>query len=722
MKDRRFNRTICHDMDSTKIFHILDLDYPGLEKVKIAYAEGRERDAFIEIKKYFSEQKRLSLFIEDDENTKLVSLIKNQYKCEAERVIERANQVVQQSFVFQEAWDMERTNIPVTFDKAIEWDYVPYEDQEWAYMLNRHRYWITLGQAFLLTKNEIYLHAYSRQIGDWILSNPTPSSMETNLITWRTIEAGIRCSNWINTLPYFIDRLEPELFTRILVSVYEQMEYLIPGYDRWRAVSNWGVLENHGLFKVALTFPEFKNSDQWMTLSIERLKETAFLQVMKDGIHWEQSPMYHNEVLLSYLDVIYLSNKHKVSLSPIIVDIAQKMAFADLFMAKPNHCQPMKGDSDNFDLRDVLTMSSIIFKDGVLKTGGYERIDYQNLWNFGIEGKQIYESIEPIEPASASASFEHSGNFFMRSGWNKEDLYLFFHCGQLGGGHGHADLLHFDIHAYGKDLLTDQGRYNYSDSCELRKQLKQGSAHNTTLVDNIDFTEYIDTWSYGRVANPTATKWITDDLYDYVEGSHNGYWHLEDPVHVQRRILFVKPYYWVLLDEFFCKGQHSFSQFFHFPPGKVEVNHMTKNVSTLFEDEANLHIFPITENVEVQLKKGFISYEYNAAEENFYTEYSLVSKGFTPIMHVLFPQRSNNDSIPVISKVDILNIAGDLVLDNEALACKILFPDSSIEHIIVICFKPPSHHSMSYIVDGTQIFSEVTLIKRSNKEEVIVVK
>ncbi|KKI92753.1 hypothetical protein WQ54_07675 [Bacillus sp. SA1-12] len=57
-------------MDSTKIFHILDLDYPDLEQVKIAYTEDRERDAFIEIKKCFLERKRLSLFVED--TTKMI--------------------------------------------------------------------------------------------------------------------------------------------------------------------------------------------------------------------------------------------------------------------------------------------------------------------------------------------------------------------------------------------------------------------------------------------------------------------------------------------------------------------------------------------------------------------------------------------------------------------------------------------------------------------------
>ena len=75
-----------------------------------------------------------------------------------------------------------------------------------------------------------------------------------------------------------------------------------------------------------------------------------------------------------------------------------------------------------------------------------------------------------------------------------------------------------DLNAYGRDLLTDLGRYNYSDHTPLRKALKESSAHNTTVVDGIGFTGIKDTWSFDRIAGPLGCRWISKPEFDYVEG------------------------------------------------------------------------------------------------------------------------------------------------------------------------------------------------------------
>ncbi|MEH7009921.1 alginate lyase family protein [Neobacillus niacini] len=711
-------------MEVRKIFHLLDLDYPGLEKVKKAVSVGQYDAALKALKDYFVNREQPSLFFCQHEKEALIRYINDNYQDDVKQTVQTANQVANQTFVFQEAWDMERTNVPVTFDDFIQWDHVPYEDKEWAYMLNRHRFWIPLGQAYLLTGDETYAEVFSRQLEDWIIHNLIPKNYSVETLSWRSIEAGLRCGNWIKSFQYFQGSrfVSPELFARMLLSLYEHGEYIMAGFNKWKTTSNWGVIENTGLFQVSIFAPEFKESSEWKKVSLNRLKETARLQVMKDGIHWEQSPLYHNEVLLCYLDVIHLVQNNHLQIDKAIIETARKMAYADLYLAKPNHRQPMKGDSDNFDLRDILTIAAILFQDGILKFGGYNHIDYRNLWDFGLKGKSLYEQLRDATPPFNSYPFDYSGNFIMRSGWKEDDLYLYFHCGPLGGGHGHADMLHFDIHAYGKDLLTDLGRYNYSDSYELRKNLKQCSAHNTTHVDGIDFTEYVDTWSYGRVADPTATRWISEEHFDYVEASHNGYWHLEDPVHVKRRILFVKPCYWIVVDEFFCQKEHNFSQFFHFSPGKVQLDSKSKACSTIYENEANLHILPINSNVQAEIKEGSISYEYNLAEPNMSVTFQTQSTGFTSMMTVLYPAKPNENAVPFVQELEVFNFLGEVVNKDEAQACKISFSNSE-EHIIVFCHRPPFHYQMSYDVDGTQIFNEVTVIKRIDGiEEIIVVK
>ncbi|QIZ10902.1 hypothetical protein HFZ78_11140 [Priestia megaterium] len=95
------------------------------------------------------------------------------------------------------------------------------------------------------------------------------------------------------------------------------------------------------------------------------------------------------------------------------------------------------------------------------------------------------------------------------------------------------------------------------------------------------------------MAAPVATKWVSEEAFDYVEGSHNGHFHLDDPVYVSRKIIFVKPYYWLLIDVFECIEEHRFTQNFHFAPGEPVLNEHTKSCATQNMDEANLYLIPI---------------------------------------------------------------------------------------------------------------------------------
>ncbi len=704
------------------LFNLLHLDHPGLINVKEEVERKQPEEALRLLKDYYMKREEPKLSFNDSEKESLIKYAQVHFQEDIDRVIEVAEQVVNQTFIFQEAWDMERTNVPVAFKGKIDWNHIPFEDPEWTFMLNRHRFFIPLGQAYLLTGDERYAHTFCKQLSDWIDSNPHKLSTHT----WRTIEVGLRASHWIKAFHYFKNSIHftPKLFGKMIGSLYEHGQCLADDFTNWKAISNWGVIESKGLFELAIYVSEFLEASKWQQLSLERLKKTARLQVMKDGMHWEQSPMYHNEVLLCYLGAVHLGKNNEIEIDKLIIEAARKMAYADLYMAKPNHHQPMKGDSDDFDLRDIITTAAIVFKDLCLKLGGFSSIDFDNMWSFGVNGINLYNHLPVEKPKNISCGFEDSGNFFMRSGWDENDLYLYFHCGQLGGGHGHADLLHMDVHAFGKDFLMDLGRYNYSDSYPLRKELKRAHSHNTTLVDGIDFTECIDTWNFGRIAVPLAMKWVSEEAFDYVEGSHNGYFHLEDPVYVSRKIIFVKPYYWMLIDVFECKGEHSFSQNFHFAPGEIVLNENTKSCSTQNMDEANLYLIPIYSNqITAAINEGKISYEYNLVEQNKSVQYELKSIGTTAMMQLIYPCRAGDQSMPTVTTVEVHDLLGDVVSENDAQACKICLPHINEEHLIIVCHQKPSLHRMSYVVDGTQIFGEIVLIKRKNgREEVIVVK
>lgn len=45
----------------------------------------------------------------------------------------------------------------------------------------------------------------------------------------------------------------------------------------------------------------------------------------------------------------------------------------------------MVGDSDDTDVRDILTQAALLLEDGVLKGGAFDRLDYESIWLLGLK-------------------------------------------------------------------------------------------------------------------------------------------------------------------------------------------------------------------------------------------------------------------------------------------------------------------------------------------------
>ncbi|MGM0523407.1 MAG: alginate lyase family protein [Bacillota bacterium] len=702
--------------------HVMNLINPDSPVFKQISTNHQDNLAIDRLKDHFINRKRTGFYFANADIDRLIKVSHDEYPDQVSHVIRVAEELVEHTFLFQEPWDMERTNVPVTFSEAIDWGFMPEEDVEWTYMLNRHRFLIPLGQAYVLTGDERYAETFHSLVSHWISANPK----ETAPYAWRTIDVGLRISHWLKALFYFKESkaFTSTLFAQILASLHEQGQYLIENFSEWNVISNWGVLESKGLFELSIFGSDFKAANRWYSESCKRLEQTINTQVWRDGMHWEQSPMYHNEVLLSYLAVIKVSKLNDIKQSQALLETTKKMAYATMYMTKPNYHQPMKGDSDSIDTRDVITKSAFLFNDPVLKTRGFVKLDFENLWDFGPEAIYTYKDLKATHFETTSIGFKNSGNFFMRSGWNSDDLYMYFHCGPLGGGHGHADLLHIDVHAYGKALLSDSGRFTYSDVNPLRSALKRSGAHNTTQVDELDFTECQDSWSYGRIAQPIYTNWVTEQAFDYIEASHDGYEHLPDPVKVKRIVIFVKPSYWLLIDQFTSKETHLFTQNFNFPPGKVTIDNENRSCSTQNTDAANLHIMPLVNAcLTVTKKKSYTSFAYNEIEPSEQVTYQLQSAGTTVIPQLLYPTKADQLTKPEMTAVDVCDITGKVVDKDQAEAFKLFLPALNETHLFLICKQPPALHNMSYLIEGTQVFGEIVLIKRTeSSESVIVIK
>lgn len=516
-----------------------------------------------------------------------------------------ADEVCANTFLFGARWEMEPTHIPVTFaDGNIDWEAMPDGDIEWIYALNRHTYFVDMGRAYQATGDEKYPAAFVRLLEHW-WANTRLCDATTNT-TWRTLESGLRAEFWLRALEMM--RKSPavtdEFVARLEKSLEEHGEYLAGSHNAFHTLSNWGVIQDHGLLLIGLAL----GRADWAQLALQRMDREIEVQVLADGVQWEQSPMYHCEVLHCCLDAIFVARRFGMEIPARFEGAVRGMVYALGAWLTPDRVMPAHGDSDFIFAKDMLVCGALLFRDGQLKTMAGEGVCFENLWDFGPEADELYAAV-PTAEVPCSIALTDSGNYTLRSGWDEDASWLRFHCGCMGSGHGHADQLHIDWSAFGQRILIDPGRFTYVSS-PIRVMLKQAVSHNTTTVDDTEFTECVESWGYNSIAQAVKGEFRFTPDADYLSGGHLGYLGLPGgAVFPQRKIVYLKPDVFVVFDAFYGPGEHSYQQRFLFDLGGQAA---VDGQSAVFRSKkATARILCLGEGLELSMGRTSASPQYN---------------------------------------------------------------------------------------------------------------
>jgi hypothetical protein len=491
---------------------------------------------------------------------------KKQFPKDVEETIALADQIAQNAFVFTLRWDMEKTSKPVRFPNTIDWLYQPGDDPEFIFAFNRMRFWVTLGQAYVLTGNETYAKAFVSQAESWIHTVKRDDPASAN--AWRTIEAGIRMENWMKAIRYFqgSPALTDDFLDLFSQSMRVHMRFIMGVWNSFNMLSNWGVLANHGLFMASTLLPQDEETTKATAEAIRRLWEELSMQVYDDGVQWEQSAMYHNEVLHDYLDVLWVAKKLGVPLPQAFTNRVHKMAQAAAAWQKPDGTEPLSGDSDRIDQRDLMEKAAVIFSDPALRAKGEAHLCFDAFWEVGLAGERSYQKLPKAHTDPLLLALSDAGQVY----YQKNGTYLRFKAGTLGAGHGHADQLHLDLFAQGEDILVDAGRYTYVPKPD-RYVFKDDAAHNLVTVDGKNSYVCQDSWSYSKMSKAYGLKWNEKNGLCLFQAGHLGYY--QDGVFISRSVIVLSPTRFVIVDRLYGDKPHTMEAHFHFHPrGTVETN------------------------------------------------------------------------------------------------------------------------------------------------------
>ena len=478
----------------------------------------------------------------------------------AKEIIAHADELMHQTFTFNKTWDMERCLTPYTLP-VIDWNDHQNDDPEWCFMLNRMDYLDHLLLASLLTGDIGYADKAKEYILNWIAAHPTIVSEPST----RTLDTGIRVMNWMEALPYLsmLHVLTEDELTRITDSMLAQMQYLKENYLPKYKTSNWGSIQTCAIVSVLPFLRADFLSDPLYQWALDEMTLQFSIQVYPDGMHWEQSTMYHIEVLNYGMKAVHYMGLHLQPCPSVVKEQVYALAKALAGQLMPSGEIETFGDSDRVCARDVLSRAALLFDDPTFRFVGLDELDPESLYVLGVPAAQRYATLPASAPQSLHYDGEDSGMYTLRSSWDKDASFTMFTNGSLGSGHGHSDNLHLSACYQGDPVLIDSGRFTYREDHPLRVQLKGMAAHNGVMIDDKAYCVPSDSWGYSDFGLPLKNYVRHAGNLHYFEGAMLGH----DPLQVWvRKVIVIDPAIWMIVDEVKCDGAHEAHSRLHFDP------------------------------------------------------------------------------------------------------------------------------------------------------------
>ncbi len=513
---------------------MLNLSYPGLERVRRAYQDNKYALALYELSEYYRRKeeprgmhRRVSEHPESSSDPN------------GDRICDH---------VFTEY------DTTIEMGPVIEWNRQPAgaPSAEWLWNFNSHHHFAVLLEAYLKTAKEKYAREFVNEMTDFVIQNPAPPYTLTRVGSWRNLEAGNRMMvSWPQSFYGFLSSpsFTPQALALMLGSIWSHGQYLHDHPAGLRRPSNWSVVDSLGLVGVSVYWPELADAETWRKAGFDRLQHQLDLQVYPDGAQYELAPSYHLYCLDRFKRALVLAQQTGVALPDEYAKGVVRMYAYVMWMMKPDGTVPAFSDSKRNDVQSLLREGAELFG----------REDMRYAATNGAEGRA---------PESTLRMLPYAGYAVMRSDWSKDARYLCFDGGPVGTNHQHEDKLSFVLSAYGTNFIIDPGPYLYTLD-DWRKWCVSSAAHSTVLIDG-QGQRRIRAGQELMAPEAPAPVWQSTDTFDYACAAYEGgYGPAGTEVTHRRHVLFQKPRYWVIVDEILGEGTHTIDSLFHFAAGQM---------------------------------------------------------------------------------------------------------------------------------------------------------
>ncbi|MGF1504709.1 MAG: alginate lyase family protein, partial [Anaerolineae bacterium] len=575
---------------------------------------------------------------------------------------------------------------------------------------NRFHHAVRLGQAYLYTYDERYAREIVSQIQSWIKANPYefgvnwagPMDVAIRAVNWI----------WAMYCIHGADPLTDEVLALWLTSLHQHGEYIEKHLEDGWPRTNHLIANLTGLAYIGIMFPEFTDADRWREMGLNGIWAELSRQINADGLSYEASTGYHRLVTEMVLHVIGLCIINDIPVPEPAIQRTATMLDSIMLYTQPNGIAPQIGDFDSgrlvpltvhvdehrtqHDHRHLLALGSIILERESPEWAGFvdptQRAwsiaagdEWQDaFWLFASDASARYtdvltltteqpEGTDPdawVEVAGgmrirgralanrtitfddliSSHGLEASGLYIMR----QDSLHMTIDAGSVGtdgvGGHAHNDVFSLTMQAFGQSFIVDPGSYLYTSEPEERNAFRSTAYHNTLQVgtEEINPIPDDDLFALPDAAHIAIRRWISNNDYDLLDGSHDGYKQL-GVVHRRQVVFDKRNRLWLIRDTLEpVKGEPvpvDVTLRFHLPPELDAQPDRDRTVRVLSQQGPGMLIVPFGEfPLEASVRDGWYAPRYGVKERTPVVTYS--GKTSSELILMLFPR-------PDGSKIDI---------------------------------------------------------------------
>lgn len=427
--------------------------------------------------------------------------------------------------------------------------------------------------------NKIACH--KNLINQWMINNPPVEG-----IGWEPYPLSLRIVNLVK----WFSRHQAEVKSAWLSNLGMQAQALSLQIE-YHILGNHLFVNGKALI-FAGAYLEGKSADKWLNKGLEIIDKEIQEQFLADGGHFELSPMYHANLLWDVCDLYYLS----------------QLTCIDALLLRQNSWIKVieKG---------LFWLEKMSHPDG--------EISFFNDAAFGM-APTLQELIDYAKqigiPFNKQTQKRDQLHFLPNSGYcifdNQNEMKAIIDLAKIGAdyqpGHGHADILSFELSLFGQRFLVNSGTSEYGEGVDRQHQ-RSTLAHNTVCVNNQNSSVL---WSGFRVAQRALPKNIEikrENELIKVSASHTGYERSPVKVTHQRQWIYSEKKL-LIVDRLIGSYQQAEARFYFHP--KIKIISSKKNILQCFFPQGQVALFKIIGSMDWLLSDSYWYPEFGKKQPN----------------------------------------------------------------------------------------------------------